>query len=61
MLIVVSKVKAAAKAVGFRCGIEVCEALNKVATDVLIAAAKAAKADGRATIKERDIPKITIG
>jgi len=59
-LIVVSKVKALAKIGGLRTSIEFCEALNGPVGMMIIEAAKRAKADGRATIKARDLPEITM-
>ena len=60
MLIVVSKVKDMAKAVDLRTSLEFCTALSEVVAKIVIRAAKSAKADGRGTIKVRDLPTITF-
>jgi len=60
MLVVVSKVKALAKIGGLRTSEEFCDALSQAVGEVIIEAAKAAKADDRSTIKARDLPEITF-
>ncbi len=60
MLVVVSQIKAMAKAVGLRTSLDFCTALSESLQDVIIFAAKSAKADGRGTIKERDLPALVL-
>jgi histone H3/H4 len=60
MLVVVSKVKAMGKAVDFRISLEFCERLSEKLGDIVIAAVKIAHADGRGTVKARDMPIITL-
>lgn len=60
MLVVVSKIKALAKVGGLRTSEEFCKALSDKVGGFIIEAAKAAKADGRGTIKARDIPVMKI-
>ena len=55
MLIVASKVKAMAKAGGLHTSQEFIDALSKEVEDKVIEAAKAAKSDGRKTLKARDL------
>ncbi len=60
MLVVVSKVKAMGKAVGFRISLEFCEKLSEALYNILVASVKKAQADGRGTVKARDLPAITL-
>jgi hypothetical protein len=60
VLIVASKVKAVYKKVGFRTSGDFAEALSKFMHQVLIAAAKNAKAEGVGTVKPRHLEGIQI-
>ncbi len=60
MLVVVSKVKAMGKAVGFRVSLEFCEKLSQELQEIVIASVKRAQKDGRGTVKARDLPAITL-
>jgi len=60
MLVVVSQIKAMAKAAGLRTSLDFCTALSDSLQDVIIFAAKSAKKDGRSTIKDRDLPKFIL-
>lgn len=59
-LVVVSKVKAAAKAVELRTSSEFTEALSGKVKEVLIQAAKNCRADKRQTLKARDLDNVEI-
>jgi histone H3/H4 len=60
MLVVVSRVKKLAKVADLRTSEEFCEALSHHVGELIIKAARAAKADDRSTIKARDLPKMTF-
>lgn len=60
MVIVVSKVKAMAKAVDLRLSQEACEAISGIVQQVVIESAKAAKAEKIGTIKKRHIPGVNF-
>lgn len=54
-LVVVSKVKAFVKEKGFKTSAEVVTALTEVVMETLVGAIENAKADGRVTLKGKDI------
>jgi len=60
MLVVVSKIKAMAKAAGLRTSLEFCDKLSEEVQAVIIQAAKNAKAAKMSTIKDRHMPKIVL-
>ena len=60
MLVVVSKVKAMAKAAGLRTSAEFCNSLNEEVQKIVIAAAKQAKEAKMGTIKDRHMPEIIL-
>lgn len=60
MLVVVSKIKAMAKAAGLRTSAEFCDQLSEEVQSIVIQAAKNAKAAKMGTIKDRHMPKITL-
>jgi len=60
MLVIVSKVKAMAKAAGLRTSSEFCNSLSEAVQKIVIASAKQAKEAKMGTIKDRHMPEIIL-